>query len=425
MRFAGSPATIRGVGRSSSARAGGHPLDDQRQRQHPGRDELGVDGRERGLQPGRAHRRLLERDLLLVTRVRGVIGRDAVDHAASQPLDQRLAVALGAQRRVHLHARVEAADVALGQAEVVRRGLAGHLEAALLRRRDGLDGLDAAQVLHVDAAALVAGQRGVARDHRGLRHARDARDAEQRADLALVHRAVARERRILLVQGQHAAAQALVLQREAQHPGARDRLAVVGEAQRALVAQLGHLGQLGPVQPARDRRHEADGDAGVAQRACRAAIAGAARCRSPGRCSASRRPGRNRRPPRRACRSRDPPCAPGRACAGARAGPRTRGTGGGRRLRRPPRPPGASSEPGAPISAIVPPRTRTSAGPSSAVRGSSTWASRISRSAGLALGVTMCSLMPATAPVRAPRRGRRPTPRRGRPCAPRRRPRPG
>ena len=39
-------------------------------------------------------------------------------------------------------------------------------------------------------------------------------------------------------------AQPLVLERLAQHPGRDDRLAVVGEAERAGVAQLGHLGQL-------------------------------------------------------------------------------------------------------------------------------------------------------------------------------------
>ena len=117
---------------------------------------------------------------------------------------------------------------------------------ARLGRRDGADGRRAAQVLEVQARrrALVLGQLGVAGDHGRLADARDAGDAEQRADLALVHDAGARQRGVLLVQGQHAAAQPLVLQRAAQHPGAHDRAAVVGEAQRALLAQLGHLRQL-------------------------------------------------------------------------------------------------------------------------------------------------------------------------------------
>ena len=49
--------------------------------------------------------------------------------------------------------------------------------------------------------------------------------------------------RVLLVQREHAAAQPLVLQRLAQDRGAVHRLAVVGEAERAGVAQLRHLGQ--------------------------------------------------------------------------------------------------------------------------------------------------------------------------------------
>ncbi len=69
-------------------------------------------------------------------------------------------------------------------------------------------------------------------------------DAEQRADATLVHRAVRGQRRILLVQREDAAAQPLVLQRTAQHRGADDGAPVVGEAERADGAQLGHLGQL-------------------------------------------------------------------------------------------------------------------------------------------------------------------------------------
>jgi hypothetical protein len=75
-----------------------------------------------------------------------------------------------------------------------------------------------------------------------------------------VHHSRARERRILLVQGDDAAGQALVLQRLAQHPRRDDRLAVVGEADRAGVPQLGHLGELASLQPTSDRREEPGGD---------------------------------------------------------------------------------------------------------------------------------------------------------------------
>ena len=69
----------------------------------------------------------LERHLLLLGGVRRVVGRDAVDRPVAQALDQRLAVVLGAQRRVHLEAGVEAADRLVGEGQVVRRRLAGDL----------------------------------------------------------------------------------------------------------------------------------------------------------------------------------------------------------------------------------------------------------------------------------------------------------
>ena len=105
--------------------AAGHPLDQQAEVDHAGQDQLGVERGEGGLQPGHPHRRLLEGDLLFLGCVGGVVGGDALDRAVAQALDQRLAVGLGAQRRVHLEApRVEAADLLVGEAEVVRARLA-------------------------------------------------------------------------------------------------------------------------------------------------------------------------------------------------------------------------------------------------------------------------------------------------------------
>ena len=89
-------------------------------------------------------------------------------------------------------------------------------------------------------------------------------EPEPRGHLALVHDAAARERRVLLVQAQDPAREPLVLQRLAQDPGAVHGLAVVGEAERAGVGELGHLGQRLAVEAARDRGHEADRDAGLA-----------------------------------------------------------------------------------------------------------------------------------------------------------------
>ena len=320
----------------------------------------------------------------------------------------------------------------MGERQVVRRGLGGDPHAARLGLGDRLDRLARGQVLDVDPALLVAGDRGVAGDHRRLGDRRDAGQPEPRGDLALVHHAGARQARVLLVQREHAAAQPLVLQRLAQDRGAVDRLAVVGEAERAGVGQLGHLGQRVAREPARDRGEEADRDPrlaprGLAQRAQHGRVVDdrvGVRHRDDGDEAAGRGGA--------GAASRGPPCAPGRARAGARAGRRSRAAGGGPRRRSPRRPPGASRLPGAPSSAISPSRTSTSCGASIPARGSSTWAARISRSAG---GCSRCTsgsaprgtsgraaFMPS--PARGRARSARRAARRAPPSARRRRPRP-
>src|SRR6185295_19922882 len=179
--------------------------------------------------------------------------------AIAQSLDQRLAIRLGAQRRVHLEAvGVEAANLLVGEAEMVWRRLAGDLNGRRLGGAYRFDRLGRGEVLDVDAAPLVAGERGVAGDRRRLGDRRDALEAERGRDRPLVHDALARQLRVLLVEGDRAAAEALVLQRPAQKPGAADRQAVVAEAEGAGVAQGGHLGQLLASHALAHRGEEAD-----------------------------------------------------------------------------------------------------------------------------------------------------------------------
>ena len=122
----GAPTAIRGgVEPVRARRAGGHPLEERLERDQPGLDEVRVERRERRLEPGDAERRRLERHLLLVPRVRRVVGGDAGDRPVAERLDQRLAVVLGPERRVHLHVRVERADRLVGEHEMVRRDLRG------------------------------------------------------------------------------------------------------------------------------------------------------------------------------------------------------------------------------------------------------------------------------------------------------------
>ena len=105
-------------------RAGRHALDDQLERHHARLDEPVHERRECRLEPDHAVRRRRERHLLLGRVVRRVVGRDAVDRAVAQALDERLPVRLGGQRRAHLETRgVEREHLLVGQQQVVRRGL--------------------------------------------------------------------------------------------------------------------------------------------------------------------------------------------------------------------------------------------------------------------------------------------------------------
>jgi hypothetical protein len=77
-----------------------------------------------------------------------------------------------------------------------------------------------------------------------------------------VHDAGAGELGVLLVQGDRAAAEALVLQCAPQQASAADRQAVVAEAESAGIAQRGHLGQLLPLHRSSHGGEETDPDRG-------------------------------------------------------------------------------------------------------------------------------------------------------------------
>src|SRR5256714_14007990 len=61
-----------------------------------------MERRERGLQPGDPHRGHLERLLLLLARVGGVVGPHGVERARPEGVDQRSPVLLRAKRRGYL-----------------------------------------------------------------------------------------------------------------------------------------------------------------------------------------------------------------------------------------------------------------------------------------------------------------------------------
>ena len=95
---------------------------------------------------------------------------------------------------------------------MVRRhlGAAGH--AGLAGAPQCSHGLGRREVQQVQGVSLVGGEREVALDHHGLGHRGIAGEAELGGDGALVHVAVARQRRLLAVQREWASGDGGVLQ---------------------------------------------------------------------------------------------------------------------------------------------------------------------------------------------------------------------
>ena len=74
-----------------------------------GLDELLDQDRQRRFEPRHAKGGRLEGDFLLVDHVRRVVGRDAVDDAVAQAVDQCLPIVVAGQRRIHLEVAAERA----------------------------------------------------------------------------------------------------------------------------------------------------------------------------------------------------------------------------------------------------------------------------------------------------------------------------
>ena len=416
--MAGAPGSMRGHRQAERLAARGHALHQQPEVEHARQHQPGVERGEGGLEAGHAHRRQLERLLLLLARVRGVVGGHAVDRAGAQRLDQRLAVGLGAQRRVHLEVRVERADRLVGEQQVVRRGLAGHLRARPPGRARSPR----------PSRARTRAARGCGRPRR--------RRARSRARPAWTRTPT----------GCRPARAAPTPRPRASRPGptatgssswsasSRPARRWYWSAWRITPAErTGRPSSVKPAAPASassaisvscsplladgDRGQEAGRDARLGAGALAQRAQHRRRVHHRVACWAGRGSRRSRRPPRRACRSRCPPRPRGRACAGARAGRRRRGRRAGPR-RRPPRRPRAPRG-ASPISAITPSRTSRSARPSSA--GARVEQPRAAdqhawRPARRARSSSSARLMPAAAPSSARRAARR-TARRARPAA--------
>ena len=210
--------------------------------------------RHRRLEADDAERRPVELHRLLVGVMRRVVGGDGVDAAVGEPLQHRVAVGRGAQRRVHLEVRV-VAQVLVGQDEVVRGDLARHRYAALLARAHRAQRLPRAHVRHVDRPAGQPAQADVPLDHDRFGLSGLAAQTEGGRAIALVHDAAGGQRRVLAVVDDRYPEHRRVLESPPHEERVGNRMPIVGDPDAAGLAERADLGH--PLPP-RAHRHRAD-----------------------------------------------------------------------------------------------------------------------------------------------------------------------
>ena len=167
------------VGRAEDpSRRGRHRLQRASERNDAGLNQIGDHRGERGLEPDRPGRRVVELGLLLLNGVRRVVGGDRIDRAVGQAAPKRVPILARAQRRVHLEVRVVRQEVVVGEDQVVGRDLGGDRQTLGLGRPHELDGAGARQVAQVEPAAGEPGDREVAGDDHLLGFGRLAREPQ-------------------------------------------------------------------------------------------------------------------------------------------------------------------------------------------------------------------------------------------------------
>src|SRR5215207_1936234 len=169
-----------------ATRATAHRLHQPRERDSSVQDQLGVEGGEGRLVPEEAGCGLLQRELLLLGGVRGVVGSHEVQNPVPQGLRDAPPVGVWSQRRVDPVEALQGGDEVVSQRQMVRGCVGGHVRAAFeepdeRRRERGGD------VGYVDLRA------GLRREHQRRRRGhvlgacRRARDAGERGEGAVVH----------------------------------------------------------------------------------------------------------------------------------------------------------------------------------------------------------------------------------------------
>ncbi len=196
---------------------------------HQVRDAQG----QRRLQPDDAARGLGERPRLLLGAVRRVVGRDDVDGAVFESLDDGVAVGVRAQRRVHLGHGALFEHGLLRQREMVRRRLGGDARAELLGQANHLHGVARADVLDVHARPGMQRQHAVARHQHVLGQRRSPAQPQRLRHRTGVHARRGDERLVFLVERQRQVELRRALHRFLHQRLVHERDAVVGESRRA------------------------------------------------------------------------------------------------------------------------------------------------------------------------------------------------
>ena len=219
-------------------------------------------GREQGLEPDGAVRRLGEGQPLVLHILWIVVRDDHVDGAVGQRLDHRLPVVLVAQRRRELQEGAVIADVVLVERQVVDGDAAGDRQPLRLRGAHDLGRIGAGDHGRVVAPAGEAHEADVALQHHRLGLARDAGQPEPRGELALVHHALADEVGILHMVDDQRVEIAGVGQRAAHDLRIGDRARAIRERDGAGLPEAADLRHLLPFQSLGQGGGRADVDDG-------------------------------------------------------------------------------------------------------------------------------------------------------------------
>ena len=162
-----------------------------------------------------------------------VVGRNRVERAVAQALDNRLNVLGGSQRWVHSVIRVALQKLVFRERKVMRRGLGGHLNSAVFCVADKRNARLCADVADVNRNILRRGKSDFTRCSAVLCRRRNSLYSELFGDFSVIELAAACDKQVLAVGDNPHPELRRFFHRLAQKFGVFNRSAVVAERNRA------------------------------------------------------------------------------------------------------------------------------------------------------------------------------------------------